>query len=262
MVRIRKEILDAIAEKTDYSKRHVRNLIDKLIEASGHTIPNKRIGGNVLASKMGIKINEILDADELAEVRRYLSEPVVRSIVIQVKTVESLERKPIKIDEKLIETFELPKNLEGEAIKMAKVYPRFYVLENMSRYAIMETLEKEYGKDWWQIEGVVSRKIRDKVKRRMKEEKEKRWHGMKRGRHAIFYTDLGDLGNIILTNQEIFKKIFGRIDHFRTKLTEIEDMRNIIAHNNPLPLQEIRRLKFYSEELRRQVASQIKAEEV
>jgi len=145
---------------------------------------------------------------------------------------------------------------------MAKVYPRFYVLENMSRYAIMETLEKEYGKDWWQIEGVVSRKIRDKVKRRMKEEKEKRWHGMKRGRHAIFYTDLGDLGNIILTNQEIFKKIFGRIDHFRTKLTEIEDMRNIIAHNNPLPLQEIRRLKFYSEELRRQVASQIKAEEV
>jgi len=67
LVRIRKEILDAIAEKTDYSKRHVRNLIDKLIEASGHTIPNKRIGGNVLASKMGIKINEILDADELAE---------------------------------------------------------------------------------------------------------------------------------------------------------------------------------------------------
>ena len=261
MVRIRREILDAIVEKTGYSERHVRRMIDKIIEASGHTIPNKRIGGNVLASKLGIKINEMLDAEELAEVRKYLSEPVVRSIVIQVKTVESMERKPIKMDEKVIETLGLPKNLEREAIKMAKVYPRFYVLENMLRYAIMKTLEEEYGKDWWQMEGVVSRKIRDKVKGRMKEEKEKRWHGMKRGRHVIFYTNLGDLGNIILTNQEIFKKIFGRVDHFRTKLTEIEDMRNIIAHNNPLPPQEIRRLKFYSEELRRQVASQIKTEE-
>ena len=262
MVRIRKEILDAIVEKTGYSERHVRRMIDKVIEASGYTIPNKRIGGNVLASKLGIKINEILDVDELTEVRKYLAEPIVRSIPIQVKIVGDVERKLIKIDEKLTEAFGLPRNLEIEAIKMAKAYPRFYVLENMLRYAIMKILEKEYGKDWWQIEGVVSRKIREKVEGRMKEEREKRWHGMKRGRHAIFYTNLGDLGNIILGNQEIFKKIFGRIDHFRIKLNEIEDMRNIIAHNNPLPPHEIRRLKFYSKELRKQVASQIKTEEV
>ena len=260
MVRIRKEILEAIIEKTGYSKRHVRRLIDKLIEASGHTIPNKRIGANVIASKFGIKINEILDVEELAEVREYLAEPVVRSIPIQVKIIEGVERKPIKVDEKLIETFGLPKSLERDAIEMTKVYPRFYVLENMLRYAIMKTLEKEYGKDWWQTEGVVSRKIRDKVKRRMGEEKEKRWHGMKRGHHAIFYTDLGDLGNIILTNEEIFKKRFGRIDHFRMKLDEIEDMRNVIAHNNPLPVHEIRRLKFYSTELRRQVVSRVSTE--
>lgn len=257
MVRIRKDILNAIVDKTGYSERHVRRMIDKVIEASGYTIPNKRIGGNVLASKLSIKINEILDVDELTEVRKYLAEPVVKSIVIQVKSIESKERQPAKIDEKLIEAFGLPKNLEREAIKMAKVYPRFYILENMLRYAIMETLEQEHGRDWWQIEGVVSRKIREKVKGRINEEREKRWHGMKRGRHAIFYTNLGDLGNIILNNQETFRKIFGRIDHFQTKLSEIEDMRNIIAHNNPLPSHEIKRLRFYSNELRRQVASQI-----
>ena len=258
MVRIRRDILDAIVDKTGYSDRHVRRMIDKVVEASGHTIPNTRIGGNVLASKLGIKINEILDVDELTEVRKYLAEPVVGSIVIQVKSVESKERRPPKIDKKLIEAFGLPKNLEREAIKMAKVYPRFYILENMLRYAIMKTLEKEHGKDWWQIEGVVSRKIREKVEGRINEEREKRWHGMKRGRHAIFYTDLGDLGNIILNNQETFKKIFGRIDHFETKLNEIEDVRNIIAHNNPLPPHEIKRLNFYSKELRTQVVSQIK----
>jgi len=209
---------------------------------------------------LGIKINEILDVDELTEVRKYLAEPIVRSIPIQVKIVGDAQRKPIKIDEKLTEAFGLPKNLETEAIKMAKVYPRFYVLENMLRYAITKILEKEHGKDWWQIEGVVSRKIREKVEGRMKEEREKRWHGMKRGRHAIFYTDLGNLGNIILNNQETFKKIFGRIDHFQIKLNEIEDMRNIIAHNNPLPPHEIKRLNFYSKELRRQVVTQIKTE--
>lgn len=261
MVRIRQDILNAIIEKTGYSGRHVRRIIKKVIEASGHTIPNKRIGANVTASKLGIKINEILDAEELAEVRRYLAEPVVRLIPIQVKVVESVERKTAKVDEKLIEAFGLPKDLEREAIKMAKVYPRFYVLENMLRYAIKKTLEEKYEKDWWQMDGVVSKRIRDKVKGRMKEEKEKRWHGMKRGSHEIFYTNLGDLGSIILNNEEIFKKKFGRIAHFRTKLSEIEDVRNIIAHNNPLPAQEIRRLKFYSEELRRQVVTQIKTEE-
>lgn len=262
MVRIRRDILDAMVRKTNYSERHVRRMIDKVIEASGYTIPNKRIGANVLASKLGIEINRILDADELAEVRKYLAEPVVRSIVIQVKSIERKERKTMKIDEKLIEEFGLPENLEREAMKMATVYPRFYVFENLLRYVIIKTLEKKNGRDWWKVEGVVSKKIKDKVKSRMKEEREKRWHGMKRGRHAIFYTDLGDLGNIILNNQEIFKKKFGRIDHFRTKLNEVEDMRNIIAHNNPLPPHEIKRLKFYSNDLRRQVVSQISTEEV
>ena len=253
MVRIRKSILDAIVRKTGYSKRHVRRLIDKIIEASGHTIPNKSIGADVLASKLGIKINEILDADDLAEVRRYLAEPVVGSLVIQVKTTGDRKQKTMKIDGKLLEEFGLPENLEREAIRMAEVYPRFYVLENLLRYAISTILEKKYERDWWKIEGVVSRKIKDKVKSRRRAEKEKRWHAFKRGRHAIFYTNLGDLGNIMLNNQETFEKAFGRIDHFQIKLKEIEDMRNIIAHNNPLARHEIRRLKFYSEELRRQV---------
>lgn len=98
MVRIRKDILDAIVKKTSYSKRHIRNLIDKLIAESGYTIPDKRIGANILASKLHIRINEILDPDELAEVRRYRSDPVIESIQIQMKGIESERRRIIKID--------------------------------------------------------------------------------------------------------------------------------------------------------------------
>jgi hypothetical protein len=260
MVRIQKDILSAIIEKTGYSARHARRIIDKIIESSGYTIPNNRIGANVLASKLGIRINEILHPEELTEVRKYLAEPVVSSMVIHLKNREKKERKTAKIDAKLIEAFGLPKNLEKEALKMAKVYPRFYVLENMLRYAIKKTLEEQYGRDWWQMTGIVSRKIRDKVEGRMNEEKEKRWRNVKRGTHAIFYSDLGDLANIILNNEKTFEKIFGRVDHFQTKLSEIEDMRNIIAHNNPLPLNDIKRLGFYSEELRQQVVSKIGTE--
>jgi len=96
---IRKDILDAIVDKTGYSKRHVRRIIDEVIEASGYTIPNKRVGANILASKVRVKINEILSTDELAEVRRYLSEPTVRSIPIQLKSIKSKGRKTIRIDE-------------------------------------------------------------------------------------------------------------------------------------------------------------------
>ena len=98
MVRIRKDILNAIVNATGYSERHVRRIIDKIIEASGYTIPNKRIGANILASKLRIKINQILDPDELAEVRKYLSEPVIGSIQIRVKGDKNNKRKTIEID--------------------------------------------------------------------------------------------------------------------------------------------------------------------
>lgn len=97
MTRIRKDLLDAIVRKTNYSERHVRNLIDKLIEESGYTIPNKRIGANILASKLHIKINEILDSDELIEVRKYRSDPVIESIHIQMKRAKDERTKAIKI---------------------------------------------------------------------------------------------------------------------------------------------------------------------
>lgn len=99
MFRIRKDILDAIVEKTGYSKRHVRRKIDKIIEESGYTIPNERIGANILASKLRIKINQILDSEELAEVRKYLADPIVKSIQIKVKSNGRRKRKTMEIDQ-------------------------------------------------------------------------------------------------------------------------------------------------------------------
>lgn len=98
MVRIKKEILNAIVDATGYSERHVRRIVDRIIEASGYTIPNKRIAANILASKLRIKINQILDPDELDEVRKYLSDPVIGTIQIRMKNEGNNKRKTIDIE--------------------------------------------------------------------------------------------------------------------------------------------------------------------
>ena len=140
MVRIQKDILDAIVDKTGYSKRHVHNLIDKIIEASGYTIPNKRVGANILASRLHIKINEILNSEELSETRGYLAEPVVRSIPIQVKSDPTKKRKTLRIEES-VSTGEKISELTEENSKLSRKIERLMTeVENLDPRSALETL--------------------------------------------------------------------------------------------------------------------------
>ncbi len=254
---MKKEIREAIARKLGKSERTVQRMVNRLIEESGYTIPDKRIGANILASKLRIPINRYLSKEELAEVRDYLVQPVVKSIPIQIKTTSRKRVRPtIQIGNEIIETFGLPENIGKEAARMAWVYPHFYVFENVLRYIIIDTLSKKYGEDWWNTRDVVSRPIRKTVADRMKKEERLRWHGVKRGVHEIFYTNLGHLGSIIRNNQKEFEKIFSKkINVILAKLDETEDIRNVIAHNNPLPPHEIRRIRMYYDDLKRIVTS-------
>ena len=257
MARMRKEVREAIAKKVGKSERTVHRMVNRLIEESGFTIPDMRIGANILASRLKIPINRYLSKEELAEVREYLMQPVVKSIVIRTKTSTSEKEKLIiRVGNEIVETFGLPDNVGREAVRMAWVYPHFYVFENVLRYIILDTLTKKYGENWWNTEGVVSRPIREGVTSRMKQEERQKWHGAKRGTHQIFYTSLGHLGSIIRNNQKEFEKIFSKkINVILAKLDELENTRNIIAHNNPLPAHEIKRIKMYYDDLKRIVTS-------
>jgi len=140
LVRIRKEIFDAIVKKTGYSKRHVHNLIDKLVEESGYTIPNKRIGANILASKLRIRINEILDSDELAEVREYRSDPVIESIQIQMKGAGSERAKAIKIH-KVVSREEKIEQLIEENRRLLRTIEQLKTdLENLDPRTLLEKI--------------------------------------------------------------------------------------------------------------------------
>lgn len=156
MVRIKKEILDAIAEKTGYSKRHVHRMIERVMEASGYTIPNRRIGANILASKLCIKINQILNAEELAQVSNYLSEPVIRSIQIRAKSDHSKSKRAIKISEKataedeirhLVEQNKvLSRNLEQMKTKIQNLDPK-YTLDKLKLPQLFRNrIDKAYSR--------------------------------------------------------------------------------------------------------------------
>ena len=132
----------------------------------------------------------------------------------------------------------------------------FYVFENLLRYVIMSVLEKKYGKDWWTTV-TISRDIRDEFERRKKAEGRDRWVG-KRGSHEIFYTDLGDLGLIINSNYGDFKDIFPNLTWIKSRVDDLEKSRNVLAHNNLLPNNEMKRIKIYLKDLQNQLTGKLK----
>jgi hypothetical protein len=207
---------------------------------------------------LGIDVYRILkdypdQLEELAKVggAQQLAPPAPVKVITKFKT-----KPQITVDETTIQTFLLPNNLATQADKMAKVYPFFYVFENLLRYVIKSTLEKKFGKNWWNLAN-ISRDIRNEVKRRKKSEGKNRWVG-KRGIHNIFYTNLGDLVSIISNNYADFKDLFPSLTWIKSRVDDLEQSRNILAHNNVLPEPEIKRIELYLEDLQKQLSGKIK----
>ena len=124
---------------------------------------------------------------------------------------------------------------------MSRVYPYIYLFENSVRYLIKEILGRKYGDNWWEEKAPTATKR--EVMKRIAREDVHRWHA-KRGAHPIFYSDMHDLYSIIVKNWKDFKDLFPDQTWIKSRVEEIELSRDIIAHNNPLPDDEITRLKL------------------
>ncbi len=85
---------------------------------------------------------------------------------------------------------------------------------------------------------------RKKVGDRKAQEAKKPWHG-KRGTQEIYYSDFGDLRDIITSNWKEFEPIFLKQPWITQRLDELEPPRNIVAHNNPLSKNEENRVDLY-----------------
>lgn len=212
---------------------------------------SSRTAAFICAAEMGIDVYRLAeDEEQLKELQRLIT--VTPSPIPRDKKGKREEKdREIIISKRIVDTFGLPPRLAREAERMADIYPDMYVFENLIRYVVKGVLERKYGRNWWNQPKVVSRKIRENVEDRKKEERRNRWHA-KRGSHEIFYTDFSDLNRIITTNYNEFKDIFAD-SAIQSHMKQLEHSRNIIAHNNPLPPREATRIKMYLNDLRRQL---------
>lgn len=126
----------------------------------------------------------------------------------------------------------------------------FFCLENAARELINERMTQQHGTDWWVT--CTSAALRQKVETRRSKEGENRWH-TRRGAHEVNYTDFGDLAALIQQNWEDFSDLFPDQNWISGRLRELEQSRNIIAHNNVLDDREIERIRMYLADWLRQV---------
>lgn len=241
---INKKIINELRKKK--SKSTIYNQIDKIRKESGYTLTRDN-AAYALAGSLGIDIGKYLSKEELEGLRN--THTKIREIKIKSKSTSKT------VDLKIQG---IPKNipfLEKKTIqnckKMSETYQLFYLLENSIRSFILSILQSEYqSEDWWNTR--VRQKIKDAVVIRTKKEKENRWHAQ-RGGHYIHYTDFRNLKEIIVDNWGIFKRFFPDQSWIISRLKELELSRNIIAHNNPLPQDEVSRIKLYLKDWIKQV---------
>jgi hypothetical protein len=247
-------LLQAIKEKARKAEpmiadRTIRNRIQKFREEN-----------KIIYKRMGIFAYAIVKYK--IDVQRFLEQEGLGAKDLQslVRSISTSPEKPREIKKefrqrpmakRIPNATGLPCNLKNEAERMTEAYLSMYVFENLVRHTVMGVLEKKYSKDWWNNSRVVSQEIKKHVEERKREEKQNKWHSI-RGNHDIYYTNFGDLNRIISTNINDFKSIFGGLE-IQSEMRQLEKSRNIIAHNNPLPKREIKRIQIYYEDLLKQL---------
>jgi hypothetical protein len=138
----------------------------------------------------------------------------------------------------------------GDAYKMGQVYVALHCLENSVRNLIRKVLKEKLGEDWWNK--AASTDMKNTLTNRKIQEAKKRWL-TSRGADELNYIDWGDLVTIIRKFPQHFEKFIGTTKFAELRLEELENLRNVIAHNGILPNEEITRVELYFKDWCKQV---------
>ena len=148
---------------------------------------------------------------------------------------------------------ELSKILNSDLIQkgasMSEVYLYLYCIENSIRVFIDKKLFETYGINYFdKLDEILKRKI---AQRKKNEEKNK-WLSF-RGSSYLFYLDFKDLSSIIIKEWEVFQKYFPTQNWIATKIEDLSEVRNLIAHNSYVSEKEIKLMKSYFEIILHQI---------
>jgi hypothetical protein len=101
---------------------------------------------------------------------------------------------------------QIESEIRAEAAAMAPHYEVFYSLESAVRRLVGEALAARDGEGWWDAEGRVPPKIKADAESRQQRELDS---GMTpRSTEPLDFTTFGELGQIIITNWDVFGEFF------------------------------------------------------
>jgi hypothetical protein len=129
-------------------------------------------------------------------------------------------------------SFSLPRDIIDKGNDMAEVYLYLYVVENSLRMFVEAAARNEFGTDFFQKLNVPS-DIKRGLEIRKKEESKNQWISV-RGDSSMFYLDFKDIATLILNNWQLFKGYFPNQGWISTKINELAECRNLVAHNSYL----------------------------
>ncbi len=132
--------------------------------------------------------------------------------------------------EKTISYFSLPHDVLNKGKEMAEVYLYLYAVENYMRIFIEKVARKSYDTDYF-TKLTVPRGVKDNIERRKRQEETNLWLRV-RGDSELYYLDFKELGTIIHNNWDIFKSYFPDQAWINSKLDELGNCRNLVAHNS------------------------------
>lgn len=128
-----------------------------------------------------------------------------------------------------------------ESSMMSEYYEIFYCLENSIRKLLSDTLLDAEGSDWWDT-ARVDPAVREEVRQREKKEIDG-GITIRSDRH-IDYTTFGELSVLINKNWDLFEPVFTSQRAVGRVLTQLNMLRNPIAHCCPISEDEKDRLQL------------------
>lgn len=181
---------------------------------------------------------------------------LTRDFEIEDDLILDLEKNTNNISSKILRDI-LPEDIKVKGYHMAEVYTYLYSVENSLRLFIEKVCENIYGETYFNSI-VVPKALQRTIKNRQENAENNKWLSI-RG-NELFYLDFKDLGSLIDSNWEIFKKYFPNRDFIIPKLNEMADCRNLIAHNSYVGDTERNLIKTYYNVILKQITNSYKEE--
>lgn len=235
-------ILNYLTKRTSLPVETVRVYLSKerrkrpqlTLNAAAHLIALK-YGGTVLG-KLDSDDKKTLPTIEIESDRIKLKEvgkPSRKENIFKIPELDIKEQPPLILEQNFKE---LKLNLEA--------YILLYIFENSIREFINQILASQHGEDWW-----VSQKFNETFKGQVEKTGNKSYLWLtKKKMHEIYFLELEQLIIILKARRRIFDEYFkmGKFDDAAwlvTKISDVNKIRRIVMHNNPITPKALNDLK-------------------